>query len=150
MNKKRKGVFLVELVVAVLVAASTSMAIFSVILSSSVSQKRAEKKQRAAMVFKRAQESLKSYVTVETGGTFFTTTPGQGWRLPGDSLSWGLTAGVHDITSWISSDVVLCPQGGSPSCRFTYTVTNEGSCSPFGIADNLACKRVRFDLRYSD
>jgi type II secretory pathway pseudopilin PulG len=146
--KKRKGMALGEVIVAISITAMISVAVFSVILSVSSSGVKIDKKEAATSSFVRLQETLKSYVTVETGGFF--NAPGakrpgtapDWWHLAGDTNpGWALTAGAHTVTAWLPPAISA---GGS----LRYQVTNL-DCG-LGLADNLACKQVQITLTYAD
>ncbi|MCG2726187.1 MAG: hypothetical protein L6420_08045 [Elusimicrobia bacterium] len=151
--KKRfsKGVALIEVVMAALIAAMTTTAVYSVVLSGFVSEVKADKREAAALVLKRAQEILKSYVAVEMSNTLYTLPGITAGRWSADtSGTWALAAGNHNISSLLN-DYPDTLQGGS----FSYVVTNS-NCSSLCInatctgQDNLACKTVVFTLTYAD
>lgn len=140
-NKNRKGIVMVEVVVAIVVAAITSMAIFSVVLSAVISQRKADKREAAAMLIQKTAEKLKSYVTATTSFPDSFKIPDTSWRLPGDSYNgWALAGSANGITHDVSSLLPDSLSGGS----FTYTVYNE-DCG-FGTGDYVSCKRVVFSL----
>jgi len=161
--KKRKGTTLIEIAAAVLIAAMTTVAIFSVMLSTSVSNVKADKKEVATMVLKMAKERLNSYVTSDTGA-FLTNKPGTNWRLPGDSNPWALAGqnsapGLeHDITSWVNGSASFKLLQGT-GASFKYYVENvqnancglckNASCTMPGD-DYRACKKVTFKLVFPD
>ena len=129
---------MIEVVIATMIAALTTVAVFSVTLTSVVSQKKADRKENAAMVLRQAQQTLKTYVTVDPSDVLHSPNAGGTW-LDG---TWALSGGVHDITSLMPPD--LCATG---ACSFTYTVTNI-DCG-FGTGKN-SCKSVKFDMTYPD
>lgn len=139
LNRKSRGQTLVEVAVGVIIAAMTSVAVFSVILSGTVSQKKADKREAAAAVLAHAQGTLKAYVSaVPTEGTYTPGLPVGHWSAePG--AAWALAPGAHDITSILTGGPLA---GGT----FTYNVTNY-NCG-FGIA--VPCKTVVFTLTYPD
>jgi len=150
--KFKKGTTLIEVTAALLIAAMTTVAIFSVVLSTSVSNKKADRKEVAAMAIKMAQERLKAYVTSDISNSFLINRPGDmgGWHLPGDSnTGWALAQGNHNITSWLSNPNFAELQGGS----FTYNVVNR-NCLGFPlrwqINDFNTCKTVTFTLNFPD
>jgi Tfp pilus assembly protein PilV len=135
------GVAMVEVIVAIVVAAITSMAIFSVILSAVISQRKADKREAAAMLIQKTAEKLKSYVTATTSLPSGFKTPESSWHLPGDSnTGWALTAGNHDVSSLLPD--ALKDESGKGS--FSYTVTNENCLGLSG--ENEQCKKVVFSL----
>lgn len=155
-TRKRPGQTLIEITIATLVAAITTTAVFSVILSSYVSSARADKRDAAAMALKRAQDTLKSYVSaVPTDPAYVPVSASGTGRWPADNSGlWALAAGTHDISSLLNggNNPVLNPTGavcswGSSVCRFGYVVT-DNNCG-FGTGAN-ACKSVVFSLLYMD
>lgn len=163
-TRKRSGQTLIEVTMATMIAAITTTAVFSVVLSSYVSDAKADKRDAAAMVLKRAQDTLKSYVSSQP--TNANMIPGAIPPVPGapgaivgrwsadNSGAWALADGPHDISSLLNggNNPVLNPGGavcsyGSSVCGFGYTVTPV-ECG-FGLGAG-ACKRVRFSLVYTD
>jgi Tfp pilus assembly protein PilE len=144
-SKKRfsKGVTLIEVVLAALIAAMTTTAIYSVVLSGFVSESKADKREASALVLKTAQEVLKSYVAVEMSNTLYRLPGTTAGRWSADSSGrWALAAGTHNISSLLSKYPVLT------SASLSYRVSNF-DCG-LGSADNVACKTVRFTLTYAD
>ncbi|MEK7720802.1 MAG: hypothetical protein AAB359_00265 [Elusimicrobiota bacterium] len=160
-TRKRPGQTLLEVTMATLIAAITTMAVFSVILSTYVSDARADKRDAASMALRRAQDTLKSYVSAEPANATYvpSSTSGIG-RWPADSSgSWALAGSVsgttHDISSLLNNGEypALNPGGvkciqGSAVCYFVYVVTDSG-CG-FGSTTANACKNVVFYLNYPD
>ncbi len=153
--KKRSGTTLIEVTVAILIAAMTSISVFSVVTSSNVSHARADKRELAAAAVRMAQDRLKAYVTSDTSNAFIVGP--NNWRLPGDtSGNWALRGGNHDISSWLNNnshfDRLCRNASGVASCSFTYRVTNvdcgfgNGSVPDF----TYSCKTVDFTLIYPD
>lgn len=153
-SKERPGQALVEVVIATLIAAMTTMSVFSVVLSATVSQGKADKREAAALILKQAQETLKSYVSVEPLSTNLfpgvspaksgspTGPSGAGKWVYDTSGNWALQGGItHNISGLIPSDSPLV--GGSMS----YYVTDY-DCG-FGTGYK-ACKQVVFTLTYPD
>lgn len=138
---------------ATMIAAMTTTAVFSVVLSSYVSDVKADKRDAAAMVLKRAQDTLKSYVSaVPTEAGYAPGSPVGRWSADSGG-GWALAAGSHDISSLLNNDPVLNPSGaacfwGSAVCGMRYVVTDD-PCG-FGTATANTCKRVTFNLVYSD
>lgn len=146
---------------ATLIAAMTTTAVFSVILSSFVSGVKADKRDAAAMMLRRAQETLKSYVSVApTSADLFGSVParpGAPGSPPGrwaadSSGVWALRSGVHDISSLLAGT----PLAGT-GASFSYTVTDVvPACLGAAIGNGsppdyeLACKTVQFTLVYPD
>ncbi|MBI4802687.1 MAG: hypothetical protein HY796_09220 [Elusimicrobia bacterium] len=158
-STQRPGQALVEVVIATLIAAMTTMSVFSVVLSATVSQKKADKREAATLVLKQAQETLKSYVSADPLNTDIT--PCSDPNKPGSPVgpsgigrwyydtsgTWALSAGVHTITNMLAippNPVGFPLTGGSLS----YTVSNY-NCG-FGATDYMACKIVVFTLTYPD
>ncbi len=146
---------------ATMIAAMTTTAVFSVILSSFVSGAKADKRDAAAALLRRAQETLKSYVSADpfNPNMFPGVSPGvPGSPGPSTALGswqadssgyWALRPGTHDISSLLAGT----PLAGT-GASFTYFVTND-NCMPsvgVGSAPNyeLACKMVVFTLTYPD
>lgn len=152
-TRKRSGQTLIEVTMATMIAAITTTAVFSVVLSSYVSDAKADKRDAAAMVLKRAQDNLKSYVSaVPTEAGYAPGSPVGHWSAEAGT-AWALAAGSHDISSLLNNDPVLNPTGaacfwGSAVCGMRYVVTDE-PCG-FGNATANVCKRVAFNLSYSD
>jgi len=133
-----------------MIAAITTIAVFSVVLSGFVSQKKADKKELAAMVLKEAQQTLQTFVSAVPGDANYSPNAGGWWQADSLSPAWALSAGTHDISSLMLADLrtdpaVPCVAGGS--CYFVYIVT-DADCG-FGIGSN-ACKTVSFDMKYAD
>ncbi len=150
--KKRKGFSLVEIVVSVLISATVAMASFMIFTSTATSQKKASKKELASLAIKMVQEQLKVYVTSDTG---FIYRPHPQWRLCNslgqcdNYAGWALQQGVHNVTSFLSSEPFftgLCNRDLS-RCSFTYTVSDIDCGWGLGTA---ACKSVTFNLSYPD
>ena len=144
---KRPGQTLVEVAVATIVAAMTTTAVFSVILSGFASQAKGDKRGAAAVALKRAQETLKSYVSATpTNGAFEPTGPGGVgvWALD-NTGGWALKDGLHTITPMLDGTAL---QGGS----LTYTVSSVDCGFGLGTAPNneKACKTIAFTLIYPD
>lgn len=151
-TRKRTGQTLIEITIATLVAAMTTTAVFSVILSSYVSDARADKRDAAAMVLKYAQDSLKSYVSTQPADPAYSpsysgTNAGR-WPTSGSALA--LSAGVHNINSLVSGPPLTMPSG-TPA-TFSYTVTNQNCLNLAGVllTDANQCKTVVFRLVYTD
>lgn len=149
-TRKRAGQTLIEVAMATIVAAMTTTAIFSVILSSFTSQAKADKREAAAMVLKRAQETLKSYVSAApTDGAYAPTGPGGvvGVWAADASGGWALRDGGHIITSLLAGTPLA-----SPTSSFTYNVGSVACGFGLGVTANneLACKTVNFTLIYPD
>lgn len=129
---------------ATMIAAITTTAVFSVVLSSFVSDARADKRDAAAMAIRHAQEVLKNYVSVEPAtAAYVPSGPMRGvgrWDADNSGV-WALRSGPHDISSLLANTPLA---GGT----FTYRVTNT-NCG-FGNSEELSCKEVRFQLNYTD
>lgn len=157
--RKRPGQTLVEVTVAALIAAVTATAVFSVVLSSFVSDAKGDKRDAAAMVLRSAQETLKSYVSaVPTTANMFPGFPARPgapgspvgrWSADG-SGGWALAAGSHNLDSLVSGPPLTEP--GNPPARLRYTVTNTNCLGALGPAptDFTQCKTVNFTLIYTD
>lgn len=146
MKPKKKGQTLVEVAVATIIAATTAMAVFSVILSSFASQQKADKREAAGFILKQAQETLKSYVSAVPGDVNYSPNAGGHW--PDDSFGgWALAQGNHNITSLLSNTCLADTPLPAPVPSFTYTVADT-DCG-FGTGAT-ACKTVQFTLVYQD
>ena len=130
---------------ATMIAAVTTTAVFSVVLSSFVSISRADKRDAAAMAVRNAQEVLKGYVSAVPGEAAYVPNNGR-WNA--DGAAWALSQGNHNIDSLVNAanSPVLSP-AGSPVATFRYTVTDRNCGFGFGA---LACKQVVFTLSYTD
>jgi len=113
-----------------------------------MNSRKTDYKEVAAAKLGRLQETLRSYVSVETGGFFEeagTASPGVSphyWHLPGDSTpGWALTSGRHNVSSWLADSPL---KGGTLS----YFVRNF-DCG-MGLQENLACKEVSISLIYAE
>jgi hypothetical protein len=129
-----------------MIAAITTTAVFSVVLSSFVSDARADKRDAAAMVIRHAQEMLKNYVSAEPTSAAYVPSDGGTGRWSKDAYAgWALHGTVagyeHNIDSLLTGTVLT---GGT----FRYRVFNT-SCG-FGTSDAQSCKRVQFFLNYTD
>lgn len=151
-KRARPGQTLIEVVMATMISAITTTAVFSVLLSSFVSDAKADKRDAAAMVLKRAQETLRSYVSaVPTDSTYVPSSGSLVGRWAADSSgAWALRDGTHDISSLVQLPP-LSPAGG-PQATLSYTVSSYDCGFGIGSALNkeLACKTVTFTLTYAD
>lgn len=150
-TRKRRGQTLIEITIATLVAAMTTTAVFSVVLSSYVADARADKRDAAAMALKRAQDSLRSYVsTLPADAAYSPSYSGtNAGRWPTSSSPLALSAGVHNIDSLVSGPPLTTPLGAA---TFRYTVTNQNCLNLGGafLTDANQCKTVVFNLTYPD
>ena len=147
---KRPGQTLIEVAMATIVAAMTTTAVFSVILSSFASQGKADKREAVAMVLKRAQETLKSYVSaVPSDPAREPVGPSAAVGIWASDTSgiWALRDGGHNITSLLAGTPLA-----SGTSSFTYNVTSVNCGFGMGVTANneLACKTVVFTLTYPD
>ncbi len=126
---------------ATMIAAITTTAVFSVILSSFVSTSKADKREAAAMALRRAQQTLASYVTAVPGESEYSA--GTSWSAEGGP--WPLREGAHTITSLLRGTPL---EGGT----LAYTVASRNCGFGTGPAPDypLACKTVVFTLTYPD
>lgn len=159
-HTKRPGQTLIEVTIAIMIAAITTVAVFSVVLSSFVSQKKADKKELVAMLLKEAQQTLQDYVSVVPNDANYSPNPGGKWSADSSGV-WALAAGVHDISSLMNQPAnaelrrdasgaeQTCAAGGF--CYLTYTVTNS-DCLALGAGntDSTSCKTVLFSMKYAD
>jgi len=159
-TRKRPGQTLIEVTIAALIAAMTATAVFSVVLSSYGSEPRADKRDAAAMVLRRAQATLGSYVSLDPYNP--NLLPGllpEMPAAPGSPIGrwaadttgvWALCARAHDISSLVAGPPLSMP--GYPPATLTYTVADY-DCG-FGLGPpphfQYACKRVVFTLNYTD
>lgn len=140
-RRKRPGQTLIEVVVATVISAMTTTAIFSVILSSFVSDVKADKRDAAAMVLKRAQETLKNYVSAVPGEAGYVAgSPTGHWTAEGGG-AWALADGWHDVSTLVAAPPLSV--AGQPPATLRYLVTPY-ACSSF------TCKQVVFTLSYPD
>ena len=135
---------------ATMIAAITTTAVFSVILSSFVSDAKADKRDAAAMALRRAQDTLKSYVSAQPGDSAYVPTSAAGaGRWPADNSGvWALRDGVHNVSSLVAGP----PLSVTSAATLTYTVSSYDCGFGTGSAPNneRACKRVVFSLNYTD
>jgi len=131
---------------ATVIAAMTASAVFSVVLSSFVADARADKRDAAAMALRQAQQALKVYVSVAPSDPNYSPGAVPGRWAADPSGQWALRNGNHTITSLLADTPI--ENGGS----FTYNVASY-DCG-FGLGSPpdypLACKRVTFQLSYTD
>ncbi len=160
-RRARKGQTMIEIAVATMIAAITTVAVFSVILSSFVSQKKADKKELIAMLLKNAHQTLQTYVSADVStsdacGGYCAPSAGGLWSAD-SSGAWALAARRHDISSLMNGTAlqvdptVPCVDGGA--CWFVYTVTNQDCLNePGGVTstDLKSCKTVVFELKHAD
>ncbi len=159
--RTRPGVTLIEVSIAALITAMTSAAVFSIVLSGLVSHEKADKRELAAMVIKRASQSLANYVSAVPSDSTYTPTSspgGVGHWAASATLGWSLRGNAgggvtHDISSLLNGTELQVPgqtcAAGNAYCFFTYTVVDY-DCG-LGTANTAwACKRVTFNLRYAD
>jgi len=143
-----------------MIAAMTTTAVFSVILSSFVSGAKADKRDAAAMILRRAQEALKSYVSVDptTNDLFPGSLPARPgapgspaghWPAEFGNTYWALRPGMHDISSMLTGTPL---EAAGASLRYTVTDIACLDDIPTGTAPNYtqACKAVVFTLVYPD
>ena len=148
--RQRSGQSLIEVVLSILITAMTSVAVFSVVLSVSVSQQKADKKEAAAMILKQAQQTLQLFVSAVPSEATYSPNAGGVWSADSSGL-WALAAGAHDISSLLTvppNPVGYPLEGGT----FTYAVTNTDCLQQSGVSntDEKSCKKVVFTLTYPD
>ncbi len=148
--RRRAGQTLIEVTMATMIAAITTTAVFSVVLSSFVSDARADKRDAASMVIRHAQETLKYYVSAEPGNAAYVPTDGAVGKWSADTYNgWALRGATgngftHTITSLLNGTPL---QGGT----FTYRVINTNCLGgAIGATDANSCKQVVFNLTYQD
>lgn len=156
--RTRPGVTLIEVSIAALITAMTSAAVFSIVLSGLVSHERADKRELAAMVIKRASQSLANYVSAVPSESAYTPGSSVGHWAASATAGWSLRGNAgggvtHDISSLLLGTDLQVPGqtcvAGNAYCFFTYTVVDY-DCG-LGTANTAwACKRVTFNLRYAD
>jgi type II secretory pathway pseudopilin PulG len=162
--RRRPGQTLMEVTMATMIAAITTTAVFSVILSSFVSGAKADKRDAAAMSLRYAQEMLKSYVSVDPTDANYVPSSASGiGRWPADTSGWPLrgalclpnasaTSGtLHTISTLVANPNPLSPTG-LPAASLTYRVCSYDCGLGTGAAPNYAsaCKRVTLFLTYTD
>ncbi len=130
---------------ATMIAAVTTTAIFSVVLSGFVSSSRADKRDAAAMAMRYAQETLKGYVSADPGNASYVPNSGR-WSAESPQPAWALSAGPHYISSLVAAPNPLSPPG-VPAASLQYNVTDV-DCG-FGTGSG-ACKQVVFQLTYTE
>jgi len=154
----RPGQTLVEVVIAVLILAITTVSVFSVLFSNSVPQQKADKKEQAALLIRSAQQTLKAYVTAAPDDARFSPNAGGRWAADA-SGGWALAPGVHDISSLMNGTVlqartannlpvncVFSDRNCTECCYLIYEVTdNAPGCSGGAFGP---CKTVTFSMRY--
>ncbi|HBA61698.1 MAG TPA: hypothetical protein DCZ92_12980 [Elusimicrobia bacterium] len=158
---KRKGQTLIEVVVATMIAAISATAVFSVVLTTTISTARSDKREAAALMLKRAQETLKNYVSAVPTESAYVPNAGK-WSADSSGV-WALQNGLHDISSLLTCPYVVGDPGnptlnpgcvtcsaGSSTCRFTYTVATPSPNCGFGGGNTTDCKQVSFSLIYPD
>lgn len=163
----RPGQTLIEVVMATMISAMTTTAVFSVILSSFVSVAKADKRDAAAMVLKHAQETLKNYVSADpTSANMFpgvaparTGSPVSGggvvghWDAETGNTRWALAESPpdHDISSLVAGPPLTI--AGLPAATLTYSVRSY-ACGIFNVAsppnNQGLCKQVVFTLTYQE
>ena len=152
-TRKRSGQTLMEVTMATMIAAITTTAVFSVVLSSYVSDAKSDKRDAAAMVLRRAQDTLKSYVSADPSNPAYVPSVSGTGLWPADTTnSWALRGDgtVHNISSLVSGPPLTV--SGGPAATLTYTVFSYDCGFGLGSAPNYerACKRVVFNLNYTD
>lgn len=141
-----RGFTLIEVVISILIASMAVMASFSVILSSFVGGKKADRTHEAATIMRYASEKLKTYVSANPTEPGYVLPGGGRWNDDA-SGNWALQAGPHDITTFLDK---LDPGPPTrlkyifpPLRSLIYTVTNK-PCGAF------TCKEVVFRLNYTE
>jgi type II secretory pathway pseudopilin PulG len=112
--KKNKGFTLIEVIVAVLVAAMAVVAVFAVIVSTFTSAPKSDKKETAGLVMQQASEKLKGYVVDSTDQLPASIPINLCPVLDGTSA---LADGAHNASCLLDNTVL---EGGV----LTYTVAN--------------------------
>jgi type II secretory pathway pseudopilin PulG len=167
----RAGQSLMEVLIATLIAAITTVAVFSVVLSSFVTQKKADKKEQIALVMRAAQQTLQTFVSADlttpvytSAGTYYAPNLGGIWSAD-TTGSWALAPGRHDISSLmntpeyidlrrdsVTNTVYTCADGGG--CYLVYDVTDDHgpACvgGLLGAVTTEACKNVVASMKYAD
>ncbi|OGR75449.1 MAG: hypothetical protein A2X32_13095 [Elusimicrobia bacterium GWC2_64_44] len=153
--RMRPGQSLIEVTMATMIAAITTTAVFSVVLSSFVSDARADKRDAAAMAVRHAQEVLKSFVSVDPYNPLYAPTSALGtgrWQAD-TSGAWALRDGRHWINSLVQQPGSPLSPAGVPAATMFYDVQSY-QCAWFGTGAGpdfpMACKRVTFRLDYTD
>ena len=136
----RKGQSLIEVTVAVLIAAITATGVFSVILSTKYSNVKSDNKEAAAIALHSAQEYLRPYVSVASTipGDYQTYFMPKGINIYGES-GWALANGTHDMSFLLYNMPQL------ENATLTYTVSN-ADCNNSSSEQNLQCRGVSFSL----
>ena len=163
MRQTRKGQTLVEVVVAVMISAATTMAVFSVIVSSFASQKKADKREAAGFMLMQAHETLRNYVSAwpHHEPKYSPCAPPLlcgVWPADASGL-WALEGGsyAHDVTSLLANTILAQATlpSPAPTPSLTYTVTDDdclNTVKNLGTPPNgqNQCKKVVFTLVYQD
>ena len=158
---RRSGQTLVEVVIAILILAITTVSVFSIFISNSAPQLKADKKEQAAMLIKNAQQTLQAFVSAAPDDPMYSPNAGGRWSADA-SGGWALAEGIHDISSLMNGTSlqvrsaqnlpVQCAYvaGCTDCCYLTYEVTDDNNCLP-GVTlsgTSQACKTVVFNMRY--
>lgn len=145
---------------ATMVSAITTTAVFSVVLSSFVSDIKADKRDAAAMVLKRAQETLRSYVSVDPASA--NLFPGAAVGIPGSpgivpgkwaadsSGAYALADGTHYLNILVNTPPLTEPGKAAATLRYTVTSFDCGFTKGAPPIYPLACKKVVFTLTYAE
>lgn len=153
--RRRRGQTLIEVTMATMIAAITTTAVFSVVLSSFVSDNRADKRAAAAAAMRLAQESLKGFVSVEPYNASYSPTSSRGvgrWSADTSNV-WALRDGRHTIDSVVQQpNSPLAPAGATAPQMYYDVQSYDCLGTGMGAAPDFprACKRVTFTITYAD
>ena len=141
--KFRPGQSLMEVTVAVLIAAITATGTLSVILSTKYSNVKADTKESAAVAFRSAQEYLKPYVSAAATNSSYTSSfMPSGQSIYGET-GWALAKGDHDLTFLLYN----MPQFTGATLKYK---VEDADCNANSNAQNLECRKVSFSLTTSE
>lgn len=153
---KSAGFTLVEVIVSVMITAIAVTAIFSVIASNMVSERKIDTSEEVAMILSTAQEKLKPYVLANTNTSESSPVPDyvalpktMRYGICGDTAP--LAKGTHDITCLLPAAATALSGKGSGSTiyqngtnKLTYDVSYVTNCG----GSSSTCFKVTFSLYY--
>lgn len=162
LSAKSAGFTLVEVIVAVMITAIAVTAIFSVIASNMVSERKIDTSEEVAMILSTAQEKLKPYVLANTNvgaesnpSPDYTVLPASMQKPKGLCPSLDnqppLASGTHNITCLLPTAVTVLSGKGSGATiyqdgtsKLSYDVSYVANCGESATA----CFKVKFTLYY--
>lgn len=121
----QKGGVLVEILIAILLLASATMAFMGALLSAPANIDNAERKVEVLKYGEAVLRELSNYVTEETAAVANAPGSPTPWHLPGDDNSgWALDAGTHDVTSRLPAELQAAPFSATMSYEVSVTMVN--------------------------